>query len=74
MQIITGDFKAGRYYGQGKLTTAEGVYEGQWADDRREGKGTWKAANGLVYEGEWHSDLVRKKRKIGKRAERVADD
>lgn len=31
-------------------------YDGNWADDRREGKGIWKFTNGEVYDGHWHSD------------------
>jgi hypothetical protein len=41
------------------LDTAEGTYIGQWAEDKKEGKGDWDGENGESYEGEWHSDLVR---------------
>jgi hypothetical protein len=44
----------------GTLVTAEGTYTGQWAEDRKEGRGKWDGANGETYDGEWHSDLVRR--------------
>lgn len=52
-----GELRGGRLYGQGTLDTAEGTYIGQWAEDRKEGKGEWDGDNGETYDGEWHSDL-----------------
>ncbi|KAL6044463.1 MORN repeat protein [Balamuthia mandrillaris] len=52
-----GMLKAGKRYGEGTYTTPTGTYSGNWADDRREGKGKWVRTDGSVYEGEWHSDL-----------------
>lgn len=44
--------------GFGKLENIDGSsYEGNWADDRREGAGVWKCA-GEEYDGYWHSDKV----------------
>ena len=39
----------------------DGVYEGEWKNDNREGKGkfTWAEEKwrGNVYEGEWKNDI-----------------
>ena len=33
------------------------IYEGDWIDDERHGKGTLSMANGDVYQGEWRNNL-----------------
>jgi hypothetical protein len=41
------------------LTSAKNdEYEGEWKDDRREGKGIQKYADGSSYEGTWKDDKV----------------
>jgi hypothetical protein len=32
------------------------IYEGQWVNDKAEGKGTYSHANGAYYEGDWIDD------------------
>jgi len=32
------------------------VYEGEWCNDKAEGKGTYSHANGAYYEGDWLDD------------------
>jgi len=32
------------------------VYEGEWINDKAEGKGTYSHANGAYYEGAWLDD------------------
>jgi hypothetical protein len=34
------------------------VYEGEWIDGLKEGKGVYKYANGDMYEGEFHLDRI----------------
>nr|CCC48679.1 conserved hypothetical protein, fragment [Trypanosoma vivax Y486] len=45
-------------HGRGVMLYANGdVYDGEWAMNYRNGKGTMKSGNGLeVYEGEWYND------------------
>ena len=33
------------------------VYEGEWVDDKANGKGKYFHANGANYDGEWKNDL-----------------
>jgi len=33
------------------------VYEGEWKQDKREGKGKWQYHNGDKYSGEWKGDM-----------------
>jgi hypothetical protein len=35
------------------------LYEGQWINDHRNGKGTMKYGNGDSYDGFWQDDLKR---------------
>lgn len=38
----------------GKLVCADGnMYEGEWKDDCKEGKGVFVSTNGDKYEGDW---------------------
>jgi hypothetical protein len=58
-----GNFKDSKRHGMGRMVytaqskfcalfeEAEGVYEGQWSNDLRHGKGIMKWSNGIVYEG-----------------------
>mmetsp|Transcript_33800 Transcript_33800/g.84821 ORF Transcript_33800/g.84821 Transcript_33800/m.84821 type:complete len:607 (-) Transcript_33800:429-2249(-) len=48
----------GKKHGHGTMTFCDGsVYEGEWADGRREGFGVLELANGeTVYEGLWKDD------------------
>jgi hypothetical protein len=40
-----------------KETYADGnIYEGEWKDDKRNGRGKYTKVNGNVYEGEWKDD------------------
>ena len=32
------------------------VYEGEWKDDKANGKGTYTHANGARYQGDWRDD------------------
>ena len=39
------------------MTHADGdIYEGEWLDDKANGKGTYYHINGAKYEGEWKDD------------------
>ena len=52
-----GEFKDGKYNGQGTLTTANvGVYVGEWKDDRRSGQGTYTFVSGNKYVSEFKDD------------------
>jgi hypothetical protein len=33
------------------------IYEGEWANDKANGKGTYRHQNGATYNGEWKDDL-----------------
>jgi hypothetical protein len=44
-------------YGAAAEGGAVDVYEGQWADDTRHGKGTMTYSSGNVYEGHWAADV-----------------
>ena len=55
-----GDFRAGIRCGNGRLTcttrdSSESLYEGEWVDDLRHGRGKIQYKNGNVYEGEFRS-------------------
>lgn len=40
------------------MINAEGhVYFGDWANDKAEGKGTFKHTDGTTYEGDWKNDV-----------------
>ena len=32
------------------------IYEGYWLDDKAHGKGSYKHANGVYYDGNWNQD------------------
>ena len=52
--VYKGEWRYGKYDGEGKLTFANGdEYEGSFFDGKYHGKGTCRYANGTVYEGEW---------------------
>ena len=49
-----GDMKDGKKHGQGTLTYADGgSYTGQWANDKKNGKGKNIWSNGNEYDGDW---------------------
>ena len=49
-----GEFKDGKYNGQGTLTTANGdKYVGEWRDGKHHGYGTLIYSDGANYVGEW---------------------
>ena len=51
--VYEGEYKDGKYHGQGKYTSSKGwVYEGQFTDGQITGKGKITYATGAVYEGE----------------------
>ena len=51
--VYEGEYKDGKYHGQGKYTSSKGwVYEGQFTDGQITGKGKITYATGTVYEGE----------------------
>ena len=40
--------------GIGRLIHSDGdLYEGQWKDDKADGKGKYIHADGSIYEGDW---------------------
>ena len=48
-----GEFKDGKYHGQGVFTWSDGArYEGEWKDGNRHGQGVYTDDDGR-YEGEW---------------------
>ena len=52
--IYVGEFKDGKYNGQGTLTTANGdKYVGEWRDGKHHGYGTLIYSDGTNYVGEW---------------------
>ena len=52
--VYEGEYKDGKFHGQGKYTSSKGwVYEGQFTDGQMTGKGKITYASGTVYEGDW---------------------
>ena len=52
--MYQGEYKAGRYHGDGKLSYADGdAYEGQWREGEKHGHGKYSFATGDAYEGQW---------------------
>ncbi|OQS04793.1 radial spoke protein 1 [Thraustotheca clavata] len=48
----------GRIYRQGKLRFANGdIYDGEWLDGKRQGRGTFTYVNGTQYHGEFDTNL-----------------
>ena len=59
--VYVGDWKGDRRNGQGRHTTrsapdAGGRYEGHWAGGVKSGHGTYKSADGVVYQGQYKHD------------------
>lgn len=55
--VYVGEFHAGAFQGQGKLTAASGcLYEGAWLQNLRHGQGTEKWPDGKSYQGEFQAD------------------
>ena len=49
--------KSGQKHGFGRMTWPDNTYfEGFWIDDKAEGRGIFKTAQGLILEGEWKKD------------------
>ena len=53
-----GEWKNGKYHGQGKLTIGKGIfegdkYEGDWKDGKQHGQGTYISTNRSKYVGEY---------------------
>ena len=45
------------FFLKGKLKHADGdVYDGEWKNDKANGKGTYIHVNGAKYEGDWEND------------------
>lgn len=53
-----GNIKDGKRIGFGVLTQKKNKYEGEWLDDKRNGKGKIFSIDGKIqYEGDWVNDL-----------------
>ena len=53
-QKYVGQFKDGKFHGQGTYTGADGRrYVGEWKDDKFHGRGTFNYPDGRVEEGIW---------------------
>lgn len=64
-----GDFKEGKFQGQGSYIFANGdTYKGAFADDKFNGKGTYNFVNGDSYEGNFKDDLYDGKGKLKTKA------
>ena len=48
-----GEYKEGKFHGQGTFTTNGGKYVGEFKDGREHGQGTYIYHDGRKYEGEW---------------------
>lgn len=53
-----GDFRDGLFYGEGRLSTAEGVFEGTFALGRKNGFGILTTKSGEEISGEWSNDKL----------------
>jgi hypothetical protein len=62
--VYDGEFKReGQFYlrhGKGKLNVVRNgnVYDGEWVDNKIQGRGTFKWGMGNVYDGEWKNDKM----------------
>ena len=59
--IYRGNFKDGKYHGNGKLeqmltVTTRAYYDGNWEMGIRSGRGTYWSGTGDLYIGEWRND------------------
>lgn len=52
-----GTIHNGKYHGKGEYKTADGMYNGDFVDGMRTGKGTFSWANGTVKDGYWYEDV-----------------
>ncbi|KAF4670105.1 phosphatidylinositol-4-phosphate 5-kinase-like protein 1 [Perkinsus chesapeaki] len=50
--LYEGQWKAGRFHGEGVLVQNDSTYQGQWFEGRMHGKGVLKQT-GVIYDGEW---------------------
>jgi hypothetical protein len=46
----------GLFEGEGKLTYLDKLYEGEWINGIKEGRGIYRYTDGRYYEGEWKND------------------
>lgn len=56
MNEYVGTFKCGLRDGEGQMYFDDGVYEGNWKDNKRNGQGIMRYSNGAIYMGEWRND------------------
>ena len=52
-------WKGDKRWGFGRMTVGAEYYEGEWAENKRDGKGALKLANGSVLSGLWKSGQLR---------------
>ncbi|KAF4731918.1 hypothetical protein FOZ62_019086, partial [Perkinsus olseni] len=50
--LYEGEWKAGRFHGEGVLVQNDSTYTGQWFEGRMHGKGMLKQP-GATYDGDW---------------------
>ena len=58
---MSGEWRFGRRDGEGVILYAnDNIYEGEWSDDRRHGRGRYThKSSGLVQIGLWHQDMLK---------------
>jgi hypothetical protein len=64
MYHYTGEMRDGKRHGKGINNDADGTYDGEWANDYRNGSGVFTANSGVVYDGQWLSGRKNGKGKI----------
>jgi len=57
-EMYEGSWKDNEMSGKGKFTYTTGVYEGQFADSKRNGQGSFTWEDGSTYVGNWISDKL----------------
>jgi hypothetical protein len=48
----------GLFHGNGKITTSEGTYDGEWKNGFYDGHGIFTWTNGNKYEGQWKDNIL----------------
>lgn len=61
LNVYRGNFKNGKYNGNGKLTemvsrSERAYYDGNWVDGQRSGRGTYFNGSSNLYIGQWKND------------------
>jgi len=56
--VYTGEFKHDQREGKGRMTSANGTYDGHWEANCRHGKGCITWPNCIKYDGEWSHDRI----------------